>query len=328
MASSEQDIIERFFRPLAGPEGLGFLDDVALLRPQAGFDLIVTTDMISEGMDFLDDPPEAIAAKALRINLSDVCAKGGEPIGYVMSVGLPGDVTEEWLTAFAKGLAADQERYSVWLYGGDTNRVADGVVISVTAIGRVPGGEVVPRTGARPGDVVVVSGTIGDAALGLLVRRGTLAVSEEARTHLLQRLHYPDPPLALGPVLRRRATAAMDISDGLAGDLGKLCLASGVSAQIDVAKVPLSAAARAAVASDSALLETALTGGEDFEILATLPEDTLADFLAAAQSAGVAVTEIGRITRGKEAPIFLDGDGNAMTFAQASYDHFAGNISS
>ncbi len=319
----EHELIHRYFLPLAGPQGLGLVDDAAILAPAPGRELVVTSDMVAEGVHFLDDAPEAIAAKALRVNLSDLAAKGAEPVGYTLALGLSDSCDEAWVARFAAGLAADQERFGIRLVGGDTTRSGGGIVIAVTAFGSVPAGAMVRRSTAQVGDVIFVTGTIGDAALGLLARKGRTLGSAADSDYLRQRYLYPEPRLALAPVLRRHASAAMDVSDGLAGDLVKLCAASGLAAEIDVAAVPLSSAARAAVQSDPGLLEMVLTGGDDYEILLTVRAGTAAGLLAAAVETGVGLTAIGQITVGAGAA-FIDRMGRSMTFKQTAYDHFVG----
>lgn len=324
MALSEADLVERYFAPLAGPRGLGLSDDAALFRPPQGYDLVITTDMIADGVHFLDDPPEAVAAKALGVNMSDLAAKGAEPVGYSLGLGIGDGWTVGWVSEFAEALAKEQERYGIKLFGGDTIRVMGGTVVSVTAYGKLPSGEMVTRSGAAPDDIVVVSGTIGDAALGLLLRQGREIASPEAEGFLLRRLVYPEPRLALAPLLRRFASSAMDVSDGLVGDITKLCAASAVSAEIWVGHVPFSDAARSTIAGDSELLETALTGGEDFEILATVPEAEWDELYTSASAAGVKLTAIGRTVASGETPIFVDNNGREVRFTRSSYDHLAG----
>jgi thiamine-monophosphate kinase len=324
--SAEERLIARYFRPLAThPGALGLSDDVAILTPPPGCDLVLTTDGVIAGVHFFaDDPPDTIGRKALRMNLSDLAGKGAKPLGFLLSAALPAGVEEQWLADFAAGLGADAERYHCPLLGGDTDRTPGPTSISIAAFGAVPQGKLVRRSGARAGDCIVVTGTIGDAALGVLLRRDAglarLRLAEPMREHLLQRYLLPQPRSALADAVLQHASAAMDVSDGLAGDLAKLCRASGVAAEVDVARVPLSHAARAAVAADPALLETVLTGGDDYEIVLTLPRERLASFRAAAERAGVAVSEIGRIAAGEGACFMRDGQ--ALTFARPSFSHF------
>ena len=325
--SAEDRLIARHFRPLAkNPGALGLVDDAAVIAPPAGCDVVLTTDGVIAGVHvFPEDVPGDVARKALRMNLSDLAAKGATPLGFLISLALPGSIDDGWLAAFAAGLGADAERYGCPLLGGDTDRTPGPLSVSIAAFGAVPNGKMVRRATAKAGDRIVVSGTIGDAALGVLLRRDQgLAkrwrLSDAMSTHLRERYLLPQPRNALACAVLQNASAAIDVSDGLAGDLAKLCRASGVAAEIDVARVPLSGAVRAAIAADPAILKTALSGGDDYEIVATLPTDKLATFNAAAHAAGVAVSEIGRIAPGEGARFVRDG--KAIHFAQPSYSHF------
>ena len=325
--SAEDRLIARYFRPLAtAPGAFGLGDDAAALTPPPGCDLVLTTDGVIAGVHFFpDDPPETIGRKALRMNLSDLAAKGAKPVGFLLALALPAGADEAWLTAFASGLSADATGYGCPLFGGDTDRTPGPLSVSIAAFGTVPRGEMVRRSTAKPGDYVLLTGTIGDAALGVKLRRdrglGTQwRLTAAMIAHLDQRYLLPEPRNALAEAVLRHAAAAIDVSDGLAGDLSKLCRASSVAAEIDVARVPLSDAARAAVAAAPALLETVLTGGDDYEIVLTLKPDKLGDFQASAKAAGVAVTEIGRVREGEGACFILDG--KALAFAQPSYSHF------
>jgi thiamine-monophosphate kinase len=326
--SGEERIIGRFFRPLAKhPGALGFADDAALLVPPAGHELVLTVDAIVADVHFFaGDPADLVAKKALRVNLSDLAAKGAEPLGALLSLSMPAGVTDEWLALFARGLGEDCDRFKCPLLGGDTTGTGGALTISVTAVGSLPAGKMVKRQGAKAGDAVVVTGTIGDAALGLKLRREPDAkafakLDAAGGTYLRERYLLPDPRLALAAALRQSASAAMDISDGLAGDLGKLAAASGVRASIEAARVPLSDAARAVVAADGQMIETVLTGGDDYEIAAAIPENRLGAFEKAAAAAGVAVTTIGRIKAGEGVNV-VGLDGQALQLKQASYSHF------
>ncbi|MCW5695502.1 MAG: thiamine-phosphate kinase [Bauldia sp.] len=309
-------LIDRHFRPLAGEGAFGLADDAALVAPRPGEEIVVTKDMIVEGVHFFpDDPPAAIAAKALRVNLSDLAAKGAGPFGYFLGLGLRDGWTEDWVAAFAAGLAADQRTFGVALLGGDTTRAGERTIVSITALGRLPAGTMVHRSGARPGDVVMVTGTIGDAALALHQQKA----GRLAPVALHRRFLYPEPRVALAPLVRRFAHAAMDVSDGLVGDLGHLCRASGVTVEIDAAAVPLSPDAAALIDAEPALLATALTGGDDYELLmAIAPAD--ADACAAA---GTTVTPIGRIVAGEGPPTIRGHDGQPLHFQRSGFDHFA-----
>ena len=314
MSSAEDDLIARYFAPIAGPGGLNLRDDAARIVPPDGCDLVVTVDAVSQGRHFLDDPPASIARKALRVNLSDLAAKGAAPVGFLLSLALPPDWTNDWLDAFAAGLAEDARAYGSPLIGGDTGATPGPLTISITVLGRAP--RFVPRTGARPGDDVYVSGPIGDAALGLAIRRDpalAARLSAEARDYLVGRYLLPQPRLDLSAWLAANASAAMDISDGLAGDLAKLCRASGVSAAIDLASIPLSEAAREAIAIDPALVEMAITGGDDYEIIFTSTN-------GAAPPAPA--RRIGGIVAGSAPPDFRDALGKPVFFKKLSFQHF------
>jgi thiamine-monophosphate kinase len=325
--SAEERLIARYFRPLAThPGAFGLADDAAILTPPPGCDLVLTTDGVIAGVHFFpDDPPDTIGRKALRMNLSDLAAKGAKPLGFLMSAALPAGIDETWLAAFAAGLGADAEHYQCPLLGGDTDRTPGPLSISIAAFGAVPQGKMVQRSTARVGDCIVVTGSIGDAALGMLLRRDPglgdrLQLAEPMREQLRQRYLLPQPCNALAEAVLRHASAAMDVSDGLAGDLAKLCRASGLAAEIDVARVPLSDAARAALAAEPALIETVLTGGDDYEILLTISSERLASFRAAAEHDDVPVREIGCLFAGEGTRFMRDG--KELTFVRPSFSHF------
>jgi len=324
---SEDDLIARFFAPMAAPEGLELKDDAALLRAPKD-DLVLTKDALVAGVHFFaDDPPGAIARKALRVNLSDLAAKGAEPIGFLIALALPDDWTVHWLAAFAAGLAADASDYRCPLFGGDTVRTPGPLTISITALGVIePGGRMARRAGVCAGDLLYVSGTIGDAALGLALRRGSPALDagmdEAGRQFLLDRYLLPWPRVALAATMRQFAHGGMDISDGFVGDLTKMLRVSGVSARIEMRRLPLSPAAKAALALDVNWLETIATGGDDYEIIAAVGRNQAAAFEAGAKSAGVPVTRIGEAVEGEADPVFLDEGGAEFSPKVRSFSHF------
>jgi thiamine-monophosphate kinase len=327
--SGEDRLIMRYFKPLAThPGACGLSDDAVAIAPPPGCDLVLTADGVVGGVHFFpDDPPEAVAKKALRVNLSDLAAKGAKPIGFLLTLALPKEIGDGWLTSFARGLGADADLFGCPLLGGDTVRTPGPVTISIAAFGAVPHGKTIRRAGARPGDRVVVTGTIGDAALGLLVRRDGAAaerwgLTRDQRDHLAARYLVPEPRNAIAAFLGSYATAAMDVSDGLAGDLGKLCRTSGVAAEIALARVPFSDAARVAVGKEPALIETAITGGDDYEVLACVPAEKVEALRREASAAGVALTEIGVVIAGEGEAYFLGADGKPLRLAQPSYSHF------
>ena len=322
--SAEDRLIAHFFRPLAShPGALGLSDDAAFITPPPGCDLVLKTDAIIGGVHFFaEDSARDVARKALRVNLSDLAAKGAAPLGFLLSLALPREIGDDWLADFADGLRADAGEFGCPLFGGDTDRTPGPITISIAMFGSVPQGTMVRRAGAQAGDRVFVSGTIGDAALGLALRKGAdWKLEATQRQHLAARYLLPQPRNALAEAVRAHASAAMDVSDGLAGDLAKLCRVSKVGAEIEVARVPLSDAAKAAIACDPAMLETALTGGDDYEVVCTVPPAKAASFRAAAQAAQVAVTEIGEIVAGEGAR-FVGADGQALSFKRASFSHF------
>lgn len=319
----EFTLIDRYFRPLAtDPGALGLADDAALLQPEPGEEWVVTNDMLVESIHFLDDDPASLAAKALRVNLSDLAAKGARPAGYFLALGLTDRCDEAWVAGFAKGLAADQARYGARLLGGDTVRTGDRITLSITAMGRLPAGTMVHRNGARPGDVLVVTGTLGDAALAVRIRLGLVDPGSLPHAHLLDRYLYPQPRVSLAPVIRRHASASMDVSDGLVGDFAHICAASGVTGEVAADAVPMSAEARAFVRHDPALLQVILGGGDDYEILATVPPDRLDAFLADAAAAGAPATAIGRVLEGSGRPVVRLADGTPMVIDKPSWTHF------
>jgi thiamine-monophosphate kinase len=327
MTSAEDSLIVRYFKPLATDPGAFDLTDDAAILKSSGDELVVTTDAIVEGVHFLsDDPPDTIARKALRVNLSDLAAKGATPAGFVLTLALR-EADDAWLAPFARGLGEDAARFQCPLLGGDTVSTPGPLMISITAFGRVPPGRMIRRAGAEPGDRVVVTGTIGDAALGLDILKGgavaaALAGDEAAKALLVGRYRIPQPRTALAQAVRDHASAAMDVSDGLAGDLAKLCAASDVSAAIDVRSIPLSAAARAVLKQRAAGIASIVSGGDDYEILCTIPENRFEAFEQAAQLAGVAVTSIGTVIAGSPVPRFIDAQGAEIALPRLSWSHF------
>lgn len=325
--SAEDSLIARYFKPLAtDPGAFGLVDDAAILS-SSGEDIVVTTDAVVEGVHYLaTDPPDTIARKALRVNLSDLAAKGAVPAGFVLTLALRSQ-EDAWLRPFADALGEDAKTFACPLLGGDTVSTPGPQMISITIFGRVPKGRMVGRTGAKPGHVILVTGTIGDAALGLDVLTGgaaatALASDPAARDALISRYRIPQPRNVLAQAVRDHATAAMDVSDGLAGDLTKLCAASGVSATVDVASVPLSPAAAGLVGGKAICVETLLAGGDDYEVLCTVPPARSDALMAAGRAAGLAVTAIGTIVAGHERPRFLDGQGQELALKRLSYSHF------
>ncbi|SRR5579871_2941521 len=326
--SAEDRLIATYFRPLAThPGAFDLADDAAAIATPPGCDVVLTTDGLISGVHFFaEDNAGAVARKALRINLSDLAAKGATPLGFLLSVGLPDGLPPDWLKAFTCGLREDAEHYGCPLLGGDTDHSPGTITVHIAALGTVPHGSMVRRKGARPGDIVVATGTIGDAALGLMLRRDAAAAGRwkldaAMRDHLLGRYLLPQPRNALAEALRRHASAAMDVSDGLAGDLAKLCRVSGVAADVAIGDVPLSPAAHQVISAEPELIGTVLTGGDDFEVIATLAPDRFEAFRQEAAAAGVPTTRIGAVREG-QGTHFRDRHGEPLTFQRPSYSHF------
>ena len=317
--------IQRFFAPLSqGYAGaLALRDDAALIDLAAGERLVVTADALVEGVHFLpEDSPDLIARKALRVNLSDLAAKGAVPIAYVQTVALRAETSEDWLARYARGLAEDQARYGVHLIGGDSVLTPGPINISFTAFGRVGTADMIRRAGARPGDRVYVTGSLGDSALGLMALYGRIkGLEASARSFLVDRYRLPQPRVGLGPRLVGHATAGLDVSDGLVADLGHLCTASGVGAVVDVGRVPLSPAASAAFSRDTRLLAAMLTSGDDYELLFTAAADASQILTGLAAEFDVPISEIGYIVDGTGVTV-RDPQGRPMTFERAGYRHF------
>ncbi|WP_210483102.1 thiamine-phosphate kinase [Microvirga antarctica] len=322
---SEDSLIARYFAPLAAEGGLGLMDDAACLTPRPDHDLVLTTDSLVEAVHFFpDDAAGSIARKALGVNVSDLAAKGAEPTGFLLNLALPPDWTEAWLADFAAGLGAAARDFACPLLGGDTVRTTGPLTLSITALGEVPRGRMVKRTSAQVGDAICVSGTIGDAALGLALRRSTdlgKPLPEGVVSYLVDRYLHPQPRHRLAKVLRDHASAAMDVSDGLVGDLAKMMRASGVSAMVDLDRVPLSEPARLFIDGQTDRLDRALTGGDDYEILCTVSQTRLDSFRKQADSLGIPITVIGQVVSGDNPPVFRLG-GSEKRYDGGSYSHF------
>jgi len=326
----EDALIQATFAPLAArfPGALGLKDDCALFSAPPGQDLVLTVDAIAAGVHFFpDDAPADIAWKALAVAVSDLAAKGAQPVGYLMSIAFPERPETRWLESFARGLDDAQTAFGMGLAGGDTDRRPGPLSITITAFGLVAQGAMVRRATARAGDALFLSGTLGDSALGLMLRReparaGGLGLSRDEASFLVGRYLRPAPRLALAPILLRFATAAMDVSDGLAKDCARLAGASGVAAVIDGRLLPFSGPARRALQASPDLLATAVGGGDDYEILAAVPEGEIQAFIAAAAGVGVAVARIGRLEAGTGIRLTAL-DGSPLEIASTGWDHFA-----
>lgn len=321
----EFDLIAKYFAPLARGEtgALGLTDDAAYLSPAAGRDVVVTTDAIVEGVHFLPgDPPAAIAQKALRVNISDLAAKGAKPRAYMLTAILPSMIDDDWLAAFASGLKQDQKRFGLTLIGGDTVSTRGPLTLSITAIGEVACGRMVKRSGAQVGDDVWVSGSIGDAGLGLIQSTPQkLSLPTVHTSYLISRYQVPQPRLTLGLALVGLAHACIDVSDGLVADLGHICTASGVSILVNGADIPLSRAAAAALAAGEISLESLLTSGDDYELAFTAPASARTRLTGIAATLKIKIARIGRAGGGEGVSV-LDDDSKPLHFDRRGFTHF------
>jgi thiamine-monophosphate kinase len=313
----EFELIAELFAPLTrgAPAALGLLDDAALIRPRRGHELVVTSDGLVGGVHFLaTDPPDTIARKALRVNLSDLAAKGAEPIGYFLTLMLPGECSFAWLKAFAGGLASDGECFELPLLGGDTTATPGPFALSVTALGTVPKGRMIQRSGAKAGDLVFVSGTIGDAGAGLELAQASLTEPAE----LIARYRVPEPRLRLGQALRGVASAGLDVSDGLIADLGHIADVSGVGIEVEAELLPLAPALRRYWGPEAAV--RAAVCGDDYELAFTAPASLRARVLAAAEAAGTQVAEIGWVGAGVGVQLLVKGQRHLLD--KGGWRHF------
>ncbi|MGE5271489.1 MAG: thiamine-phosphate kinase [Thiohalocapsa sp.] len=315
--------IAAFFAPLAGPGGLGLKDDAALVECPVGRQLVVTVDAIVAGVHFLpDDPPDLVARKLLRVNLSDLAAKGARPRHYLLTTALPASHDDPWVERFAQGLAHDQLLYGVDLLGGDSVMTPGPASFSLTAIGEVAAGAMVRRSGAQPGDHIWVSGTIGDAYLGLKALRGEYAeLPEPHRASLVARFRLPEPRVALGPRLVGLAHAMCDVSDGLLADLGHICDTSGVAGVVRLPALPFSAAAQAVLAAQPQLMPALAAGGDDYELLFTAPPEATAQIERLSRELALQLTPVGFIAAGAGVRL-VDAAGTEIPVAQAGWQHF------
>lgn len=328
----EFDLIARYLRPLAAaePGALGLTDDAAVLAPPPGEDLVIAADAMVAGVHFLaEDPADTVGRKLLRVNLSDLAAMGARPLGYLTTLALPkagpdGADTEPWLAGFTAGLARDQAEFGLGLLGGDMTRTEGPLTASLTILGAVPAGCRLLRSTAKAGEAVYVSGSIGDGTLGLALLQGRLALDDAAaRDFLTERYRLPVPRLALGRALLAEglASAAIDVSDGLAADAGHIAETSGCRLEIEAARVPRSPAAEAALAVAPDLAEALLTGGDDYELLFTAPAGAEAGLEALAARLDLPLTRIGRTVAG-EGVALLDGAGRPLALERGGWRHF------
>ncbi len=327
----ETDIIQRFLAPLAAGVCGAFQlkDDCAVFTPPQGHDIVLNTDAVVAGVHlFADDDPAAFAWKALAANVSDIVAKGATPEVYLMNLTLPELPSEAWLQAFASGLRAAQEKFGCQLTGGDTDRVPESPFsVAITMIGHIPSGHVVQRGTAQPGDVVFVSGPIGDAALGLrLVKETDLAahvgLTDAMRKTFVAAYRQPTPSLQVASVIRDVASAAMDISDGLVKDFTRLVEASGCGGELNLSEMPVSKAARMMLNSGACTHVDLATGGEDYVVLGTVSPANLERLQKNAARQNLTLTPIGHMREASSGLVVRDASGNEINPGSGGWDHF------
>ena len=318
-------LIAKLFAPLSrkAPGAFALTDDAATLELPEGRELVITADALVEGVHFLrDDPPDLVARQALRVNVSDLVAKGAKPEAYLLALCLPPWVGDSWLETFASGLAQDQDAFSIFLHGGDTTATPGPLTLAITALGSIPHGRMLRRSGAKIGDSVFVSGTIGDASAGLALLRGEGAgLGTAEREFLVARYRVPEPRVALGQRLLGLATASLDVSDGLLADLGHVAETSGVRIVADATRVPLSPALRASWGSEIPAIIRAATSGDDYEIAFTAPSEARDSLAAAAKEAAIEIHEIGRVEAGTGV-VLVDGKGKPIHLPRLGFTHF------
>jgi thiamine-monophosphate kinase len=331
----EFEIIAKYFAPLAAdaPGTFGLQNDAAVLEPVTGEDLVATLDTMVAGVHYrADEPPDFIARRLLRVNLSDLAAMGARPVGYLLSFVVTETIDEDWVASFTQGLAADQKEFGLSLLGGDTVRSEGAQCISLTALGSLRRGAALSRSGAKPDDHIFVSGTIGDGALGLDCLEGKHSeLAPDLVQALIERFQVPKPRLDLGTALGdlnrqeteagRRGLAALDVSDGLVADLGHLTLEQGLGARLELARVPLSPAAKALGADDKDLMARIVTGGDDYELLFTADPALTAEIAKLSEATATPVSQIGEITEGHEIePLWSDG--SRLMLQRSGWRHF------
>jgi thiamine-monophosphate kinase len=321
----EFELIAKYFAPLAegSPGALGLTDDAGYLRIPPGHEVVATVDALVEGVHFLrHDPPETIGAKALRVNLSDLAAKSAVPAGYLLALSLPPWVDERWIAHFASGLSDDQLRFAISLLGGDTTATPGPLVISITALGHVIAGKAVHRSGARAGDAVFVTGTIGDAGAGLELLRGNVATAGAAcEDALITRYRLPQPRVDLGHPFGQIATAALDVSDGLIADLNHISQVSRVRIVVHAAQIPLSRAFIDQCGDNLTARVKAATAGDDYEIAFTASPQAQGAIAVISAETGIPITEIGRVEAG-HGVVLLDERGKEVPVARGGWQHF------
>lgn len=315
----EFSIIEKYFAPLSGAGSFGFKDDAAILNVPKNKALVVTNDAIAEGVHFLGGTdPKLIAQKAIRTNLSDLAAKGAKPFAISLALGVHRSCDEKWIKRFAKGLESDCKQYGLSLCGGDTFSSSGGITVSITAFGHITKKDYASRLGAKAGHQLYVTGTIGDAALGLSLAYENKDKVSAAEKYLIKRYELPQPRVEAANLIAKYASAAMDISDGFIGDLDKLCAASNVAIEIKSSSIPIS---KQALKMRNVPVTKLLTGGDDYELLIAVAPANVVAFEKAAVRLEFPVSYLGKFKRGEAEAQIMDENGECWVFKHRSYVH-------
>jgi len=323
----EFELIDRLFAPLTAgaPNAYGLTDDAAVISPPEGHELVVTTDTLVAGVHFLaNDPPASVAAKLLAVNFSDLAAMGAVPQAFTLAAAWPRNIATDWIAAFAAGLAEHQNAAGAHLIGGDTVATPGPMTLTATAFGSVEMGCAIRRNGARPGDLLYVSGTIGDAALGLKILTGEISidVDEADQTFLIDRYRQPTARVELGQAIVPLASAALDISDGLIADVGHIAAQSNVMITIDASCIPMSSAAHRLIQTSPECAEIPFNGGDDYELAFTVPSNARRAIEAIDH---LRLTEVGKILAveaDEPTVVLLDQSGNPVEVGRGGYRHF------
>ncbi|MEC9077725.1 MAG: thiamine-phosphate kinase [Pseudomonadota bacterium] len=326
LIEGEFGLIDKYFAPLSknAPGAVNLTDDVAFFEVSPGLVPVVSVDTLVGGVHFFpQDPPGNLAKKLIRVSLSDLAASGARPLGYFLSLSIPADTDESWVAEFARGLCEDQKEFGIALFGGDTTVTSGPLSLSLTAVGEAASDKIVRRSGAKPGQRVFVTGTIGDSALGLtLIKKMGMREANLHSPELVQRYLVPNPRVKLAHILGNRVAASIDISDGLVGDLAHICKASGVSISIDFSMLPLSASAQREIEANPTNKGILLTGGDDYEIILCCSPENSGEIVSKAAEQGVTVTEIGRVTNQGDRPVRVTEGGCLVELEDISWRHF------
>ena len=319
---NEFEMVQKYFLPLTmgRDEAGGLLDDAAIFSVPDGMDMVISSDTLNSGTHFLEDEkPENIAHKCLRVNLSDMAAMGATPCAYQMNLAFNAYPDEPWVKAFSGALLEDNEKFGVFCAGGDTTVAEGSLLVSLTIFGFVPKGKAVKRSGAKEGDVIVLTGPIGRAAVGVKSLLGLLELDNPEP--FLSICHKPEPRTPLSPAIAQYANAAIDISDGLIADLTHVCDASGLSGELQLGAIPFTDETVALLKAGIVNVETLLTGGDDYEIAMAVAPSNINALSEAAKAVGLDLSVVGEFKAGEGVHVMNEGEGE-LEFKQTGWTHF------